>query len=72
VNCVVIRTEVTYNRALGTVSSGQHSLTGCLYEDEFCISGNYMYVWNAGKLAVCRDQICSGDKAVKMPAHAHS
>ena len=52
--------------------SGQHSLIGCLHEDEFCISGNYMYVWNAGKLAVRREQIRSGDKAVKMPAHAHS
>jgi len=31
-----------------------------------------MYVWNAGKLAVRREQIRSGDKAVKMPAHAHS
>ena len=72
VNFVAIRTEITYNRALGTVSSGQHSLTGCLYEDEFCISRNYMYVWNAGKLAVRREQIRSGDKAVKLPAHAHS
>jgi len=33
VNFLAIRTEITYNRALGTVSSGQHSLTGCLYED---------------------------------------
>ena len=31
-----------------------------------------MYVWNAGKLAVRREQIRSGDKAVKLPAHAHS
>jgi len=31
-----------------------------------------MYVWNAGKLAVRREQIRSGDTAVKMPAHAHS
>jgi len=31
-----------------------------------------MYVWNAGKLAVRREQIRSADKAVKMPAHAHS
>ena len=30
------------------------------------------YVRNAGKLAVRREEICSGDKAVKMPAHAHS
>jgi len=72
VNFVAIRTEITYNRALGTVLSGQHSLTGCLYQDEFCISGNYMYVWNAGKLAVRREQILSGDKAVKTSAHAHS
>jgi len=63
VNFIAIRTEITYNRALGTVSSGQHSLTGCLYEDEFCISGNCMYVWNAGKLAVSREQIRSGDNA---------
>ena len=48
------------------------ALTGCLYEDEFCISVNYMYVWNTGKLAVRREQIRRGDKAVKMPAHAHS
>jgi len=72
VNFIAIRTEIAYNRALGTVSSRQHSLTGCLCEDEFCISGNYMYVWNAGKLAVRREQIRSGDKAVKMPAHAQS
>ena len=65
VNFVAIRTEITYNRALGTVLSGQHSLTGCLYEDEFCISGNYMFVWNAGKLAVRHKQIRSEDKAVK-------
>ena len=50
VNFIAIRTEITCNLALGTVSSGRHSLTGCLYEDEFCISGNYMCVWNAGKL----------------------
>jgi len=31
-----------------------------------------MYVWNAGKLAVRREQIRSGDNAVKLPAHAHS
>jgi len=31
-----------------------------------------MYVWNAGKLAVHREQICSGDKAVKLATHAHS
>jgi len=31
-----------------------------------------MYVWNARKLAVRREQIRSRDKAVKMPAHAHS
>jgi len=30
-NFIAIRTEITYNRTLGTVSSGQHSLTGCLY-----------------------------------------
>ena len=62
VNFIAIRTEITYNRALGSVSSGQHSLTGCLYEDEFCISVNYIYDWNAGKLAVRREQIRSGDK----------
>ena len=72
VNFVDIRTEITCNHALGTVSSGQHSLTGCLCEDEFCISGNYMYVWNAEKLAVHREQIRSGDKPVKMPTHEHS
>ena len=31
-----------------------------------------MYVWNARKLAVRREQIRSGDRAVKLPAHAHS
>jgi len=31
-----------------------------------------MYVWNAGKLAVGREQIRSGDKAFKLPTHAHS
>ena len=31
-----------------------------------------MYVWNAGKLAVHRERIRNGDKAVKMPAHAQS
>jgi len=72
VSFIAIRTEITYNRALGTVFSGQHSLSGSLYEDEFCISGHYMYVWNAGKLAVRREQIRSEDKAVKMPVHAHS
>ena len=53
-------------------TDGQHSLTGCLYEDAFCVSGNYIYVWNAGKLAVRRAQIRSDDKAVKTPAHEHS
>ena len=72
VNFVAIHTEITYNRTLGTVSTGQHSLTGCLYEDEFCISGNYTYVWNEGMLAVRREQIRSGDKPVKMPTHEHS
>jgi len=31
-----------------------------------------MCVWNTGKLAVHREQIRSGEKAVKLPAHAHS
>jgi len=31
-----------------------------------------MYVWNTGKLAIRREQIHSGDKAVKLLAHAHS
>ena len=31
-----------------------------------------MYVWNARKLAVRREQTRRGEKAVKMPVHSHS
>jgi len=71
VNLIAICTEITYNRALGTVASGQHSLTGCLYEDEFCISGNYMYVWNARMLDVRCEQIVVGTMLSKR-RHMHT
>jgi len=48
---------------------GQNSLTGCHYEDKFCRTGNYINVWNAGKLPARRAQIRNRDKAVKTPVH---